>query len=119
MAECIFCKILKGEIPAQKVYEDEKTLAFHDINPVAPTHLLIIPKKHLSGIQEMEEEDRELVGHLFWVARKLGEELGLSPVEDPTRGYRLVINSGPMAGQTVFHLHLHLLGGREMNRPPG
>ncbi|MBX6423716.1 histidine triad nucleotide-binding protein [Thermosulfurimonas sp. F29] len=119
MSECIFCKILRGEIPSRKVYEDDLAYAFHDINPVAPIHILIIPRKHLSGVHEMSEEDRALVGHLFWVARRIAEDLELSPAKDPTRGYRLVINSGPQAGQTVFHLHLHLLGGREMTWPPG
>ncbi|HFC97094.1 MAG TPA: histidine triad nucleotide-binding protein [Thermosulfurimonas dismutans] len=119
MGDCIFCKILRGEIPSRKVYEDELAYAFHDINPVAPIHILIIPKKHLAGIHEMEEEDRELIGHLFWVARRIAEDLGHSPSQDPTRGYRLVLNSGSLAGQTVFHLHLHLLAGREMSWPPG
>ena len=119
MADCIFCKIVKGEIPSRKVYEDDRVYAFHDINPVAPTHILIIPKKHLAGVYELDEGDRELMGHIFYVARKIAEDLGFSPAQDPTRGYRLVVNSGPQAGQTVFHLHVHLLGGREMGWPPG
>ncbi len=119
MGDCIFCKIVRGEVPSKKVYEDELVYAFHDINPVAPSHILIVPKKHIAGIYQMEEADKDLVGHMFWVAKRIAEDLGLSPEGDPTRGYRLVINSGPQAGQTVFHLHLHLLGGREMSWPPG
>jgi histidine triad (HIT) family protein len=117
--DCIFCKIIRGEIPSKKVYEDEVAFAFYDINPVAPTHILIVPKKHIVGIQGITEEDRETVGHMFLVARKISEELGLSPGEDLSGGYRLVFNVGRDAGQSVFHLHLHLLGGRALSWPPG
>ena len=116
---CIFCKIVRGEIPSNKVYEDEQTYAFHDINPVAPVHILIIPKKHILGIQELREEDECLVGHMFTVARKIAQEQGLTPDEELNGGYRLVFNVGKDAGQSVFHLHLHLIGGRQMGWPPG
>ncbi len=117
--DCIFCKILRGEIPSKKVYEDEKVYAFHDINPVAPVHILIIPKKHILGIQELQQEDECLVGHMFYVAKKIAQELGLAPDGNLSGGYRLVFNVGKDAGQTVFHLHLHLIGGRSMSWPPG
>ncbi|ADC89229.1 histidine triad (HIT) protein [Thermocrinis albus DSM 14484] len=111
--DCIFCKILRRELPSTGVYEDELVYAFRDINPVAPTHILIIPKKHILGVQELQQEDECLVGHMFYVAKKIAEQEGLSG------GYRLVFNVGKDAGQTVFHLHLHLIGGRSMNWPPG
>ncbi len=117
--DCIFCKIIKGEIPSKKAYEDDLCYAFHDINPVAPVHILIVPKKHILGIQEITEEDAPTVGHMFVVARKLAEEQGLAPGENLERGYRLVFNVGRDAGQSVFHLHLHLIGGRSMSWPPG
>ncbi len=117
--DCIFCKIVGGEIPSKKVYEDELTYAFQDINPVAPFHILIVPKKHILGIQEISEEHRDLVGHMFLVARRIAEDLGLSPDEELKGGYRLVFNVGRDAGQSVFHLHLHLIGGRSMGWPPG
>ena len=107
--DCIFCKIIQGEIPSSNVYEDETVTAFHDIHPAAPTHILIIPKKHIPSINELEEEDEKLVGHLFTVGRQLAEEAGISE-----SGYRLIINTGPDSGQVVYHLHLHLLGGRRM-----
>ena len=119
MEDCIFCKIVRGEIPSKKVYEDEQVYAFHDINPVAPVHVLIIPKKHIFGIQELEEEDECLVGHMFTVARKIAKEQELAPDEELKGGYRLVFNVGKDAGQSVFHLHLHLIGGRQMSWPPG
>jgi histidine triad (HIT) family protein len=117
--ECIFCKIVRGEVPSKKVYEDDRVYAFQDINPVAPTHILIVPKKHIMGVQEIQEEDECLVGHMFYVARKIAEEKGLAPKEDLSGGYRLVFNVGRDAGQSVFHLHLHLIGGRHMGWPPG
>ncbi len=113
MADCIFCKIVQGEVPAKKVYEDEEILAFHDINPQAPVHILIIPKKHIEKIEDINESDAPLIGKLFVVAKKLAKEFNL---ED---GYRLVINNGKKAGQAVFHIHLHLLGGRIFSWPPG
>ncbi len=117
--DCIFCKIINGEIPSKKVYEDDLVYAFHDINPVAPVHVLIVPKKHVLGIQEISEEDELLVGHMFLVARRIAQDLGLAPDEALNGGYRLVFNVGKDAGQSVFHLHLHLIGGRSMSWPPG
>ena len=111
---CIFCKIVEGEIPAKKVYEDEDVLVFHDINPVAPVHVLIIPKKHLAKIAEITINDAELMGKLMLTARKVAEQLGVAE-----SGFRLVINNGESANQTVFHLHIHLIGGRAMTWPPG
>ncbi len=119
MQDCIFCKIVRKEIPSKGAYEDDIVYAFHDINPVAPTHILIVPKKHIVGIQSLEPEDKELVGHMFYVARKLGEELGYAPDENLNKGYRLVFNVGRDAGQSVFHLHLHFIAGRKMEWPPG
>ncbi len=108
----IFQKIIDKEIPADIVHEDDLSLAFNDISPQAPVHILVIPKKPVVNIADMAEDDRELVGHLFWVAREIAEEKGL---ED----YRLVTNNGAGAGQSVFHLHVHLLAGRELSWPPG
>ncbi len=109
----LFQKIADREIPADIVYEDEVSLAFRDINPQAPTHILIVPKKPLSGIDGVEEEDEQLVGHLFRIARKLAADEGLA------RGYRTVVNTGEDAQQMVPHLHVHLIGGRKMSWPPG
>jgi histidine triad (HIT) family protein len=113
MTDCLFCKIIAGKIPAKKVYEDEKAFAFEDINPQAPTHVLIIPKKHIVGIDQATEEDAELVGYCQLVAAKIARERKIE------NGFRTVYNVGAGAGQTVFHLHLHLLGGRKMSWPPG
>ena len=110
---CLFCRIIAGEIPGRKVFEDERIYAIEDIKPGAPTHLLLLPKKHLSGLDEAQAEDAELLGALQLRAAALARELGLS------QGYRTVLNVGPDAGQSVFHLHLHLLGGRAMAWPPG
>ena len=110
---------MSGEVESKKVYEDDKVYAFHDINPVAPIHILIVPKKHILGVQELTEEDECLVGHMFVVARKIAEDLGIAPDENLNKGYRLVFNVGKDAGQSVFHLHLHLIGGRAMSWPPG
>ena len=109
----LFQKILDGEMDAEMVYQDDLCGAFRDINPQAPTHVLIVPRKPIRSIMEMEEADREIIGHLFHVARRVAEE------ENVTEGYRLVINNGKQSGQVVPHLHLHLLGGRRMNWPPG
>lgn len=113
MTDCLFCKIIAGRIPTKKVYEDEKTFAFEDINPQAPTHVLIIPKKHIVGLKEAEEGDAELLGYCQLVAAKIARERGIET------GYRTVYNVGPGAGQSVFHLHLHLIGGRALHWPPG
>jgi len=114
MSECIFCKIIAGEIPSDMVYKDELVTAFRDINPVAPTHILIIPNKHIEAVSELPEEDEQLMGHLFTAARKLAVEEGIDK-----SGYRLIINNGPNANQVVLHLHLHLIGGQKMNYPMG
>jgi len=113
MPDCIFCRIIRGEAPAKKVYEDERAFVFEDINPQAPTHVLIIPKKHIVGLKEAQAEDAEIIGYLHLVAAQIARERG---IED---GYRTVFNVGPRAGQSVFHLHLHLLGGRSLRWPPG
>ncbi len=112
--DCIFCKILKKEIPSKIVYEDDKCLAFEDINPQAPVHILVIPKKHIATTLDLGEEDKEVIGHLVVVAAQIAKEKQIAD-----SGYRLVINTNKDAGQTVFHVHLHLLGGRVMSWPPG
>ncbi|MBN1154112.1 histidine triad nucleotide-binding protein [candidate division KSB1 bacterium] len=112
--ECIFCKIARKEIPAECVYESELIIAFHDIRPQAPFHILIIPRKHIATIDDIEVEDKLLIGDLFIVAKEIARELGLH-----ASGYRLVFNCGRNAGQEVYHIHLHLLGGRKLLWPPG
>lgn len=109
MSDCIFCKIIKGEIPSTNVYQDEHVTAFRDINPAAPTHILIVPNKHIESVNFVIPDDEALIGKLFAVAKQLAEKEGISE-----NGYRLVVNTGAEAGQTVFHLHMHLLGGRPM-----
>jgi histidine triad (HIT) family protein len=111
---CIFCKIVEKKIPAKVVHEDELAVAFEDLNPQAPIHILIVPKKHIADIHSIGQEDRELIGHLFFVAQTLSQKKGLDKA-----GYRMVINNGRDAGQTVFHIHLHLLSGRVFAWPPG
>jgi len=113
MAECLFCRIVSGQVPSKKVYEDDRTLAFDDINPQAPTHVLIIPKKHMVGLKEAADEEAEILGYCQLVAAAIARQRG---IED---GYRTVINVGPRAGQSVFHLHVHLIGGRVLHWPPG
>ena len=113
MAETIFQKIIDKEIPADIIYEDEKSLVFKDINPVAPTHILIIPKKQIEKISDAEETDQDLLGHLLIVAGKVARQLGVE------NAFRLVVNNGAGAQQTVFHLHIHLLAEREFSWPPG
>ena len=113
MADCIFCGIAAGEIPSAKVYEDESVLAFRDLEPQAPTHVLIIPKKHIGSLAEAQEEDLKLLGHIQLCAGKIAEKEGLK------NGFRLVSNCGEEAGQSVKHLHYHLLGGRGFSWPPG
>lgn len=114
MSECLFCKIIAGEIPSEVVYEDEQVTAFRDINPVAPTHILIIPNKHIASINELTPEDESLVGHLFAAAKDLAKQEGIAE-----SGYRLIINVGPHGGQEIYHLHLHLIGGHKMRHPMG
>ena len=111
---CIFCKIISGEARAEIVYQDEKATAFRDIHPVAKTHILIVPNRHIESVGTFTPEDEPLIGHLFSVARKLAEQEGIS-----TSGYRLITNTGPNGGQTVFHLHVHLIGGQRMRYPMG
>lgn len=113
MADCLFCKIIEGKIPSKKVYEDDRVFAFEDINPGAPTHVLIIPKRHLEGLNKAKPEDAELLGYMQLVAAQIGRDRG---IED---GYRTVLNVGPRSGQSVFHIHLHILGGRDLKWPPG
>jgi histidine triad (HIT) family protein len=111
--DCLFCKILAGEIPANRVYEDEFCIGFPDINPQAPTHLLIIPKQHVASVARTSEVHKPLLGHMVATAAELARAQKLE------KGYRIVVNTGDEGGQTVHHLHLHLLGGRHMTWPPG
>lgn len=110
---CLFCRMITGEAPSNKVYEDDRTYAFHDIRPQGPIHMLIVPKKHIRGLKEVGEQDAELVGYCHIVAARLAREHGVE------NGYRTVVNVGPGAGQSVFHLHVHLIGGRHLGWPPG
>lgn len=114
MESCVFCKIVSGDIPSEKVYEDDDLLAFEDLSPAAPVHVLIIPKKHMSTLRDIGEADRELIGAIFVAANKIAVEKGLAE-----EGFRIVANCGENGGQTVFHVHYHLLGGRRMEWPPG
>jgi len=114
MQECLFCKIINREIPAKIVFEDDEVLAFHDIDPKAPTHILIIPKRHIATLNDLDQEDAALVGRLQVTAAKLAKELGFA--ED---GYRVVMNCNEDGGQTVWHIHMHLLAGRSLTWPPG
>lgn len=113
MSDTIFGKIIRKEIPADIVYEDDKCLAFRDISPQAPVHILVIPKKPIVRLSEATSEDHALMGHLLLTAKRVADQVGLS------NGYRVVINNGMDGGQTVDHLHLHILGGRQMTWPPG
>ena len=114
MSDCLFCRIVAGDIPAARLYEDDRCLAFRDIRPQAPTHVLVIPKIHVSSVDELEEAHEPLAGHLLRVGALVARDLGIA-----RDGYRLVLNTGDHGGQTVFHLHLHVLGGRPMLWPPG
>lgn len=114
MDNCIFCKIVSGEIPSTKVYEDERILAFKDLNPEAPVHVLVIPKVHISSLNEIDDEHQEMVGYIFGQFGKIAEDLGIAK-----DGYRVVSNCGVQGGQTVGHIHFHVLGGRQMQWPPG
>ena len=113
MADCIFCKIAQGELQSDIIREDDQAVAFRDINSQAPTHILIIPKKHIPTLAEASEQEGSLLGHLLLMARQEAEDQNL------TDGYRVVLNNGVAAGQTVFHIHLHLMGGRAFDWPPG
>jgi histidine triad (HIT) family protein len=111
--DCIFCKIVSGEISSKKVYEDEKILAFHDLDPKAPVHVIVIPKKHIASVEELSDCDQNLIGHVFLKIAVIARERGCND------GYRIVNNCGKLGGQTVNHLHFHILGGRAMSWPPG
>ena len=114
MTDCIFCKIIKGEIPSTNVFRDEQVTAFRDLNPAASTHILLVPNKHIDSINTLTTDDEQLIGHLFIVAKQIAAEEGIAE-----GGYRLIINTNAHAGQTVFHIHLHLLGGAPMKHPMG
>ena len=111
--DCLFCRIVRGEIPSKKVFEDSETFVFEDLKPQAPTHVLIIPKKHIVDVKEAKPQDAEIIGKLHLVAAQIARDRKIE------NGYRTVFNVGPGAGQSVFHLHLHLLGGRPLSWPPG
>ncbi len=112
--DCLFCRIVSGEIPGTIVFRDEQATAFRDINPAAPTHILIVPNKHIASVSALDGKDEQLVGHLFSVAGQLAKSEGVAE-----GGYRLITNTGPDAGQTVFHIHVHLIGGQKMKHPMG
>ncbi len=114
MSDCIFCKIIKKEIPAKIVYEDDKVVAFEDVNPQAPVHILIVPIKHIPTILDITQDDNALIGHIFMVANNIAKNKGISG-----SGFRTVFNCNKDAGQAVYHIHLHILGGRRMAWPPG
>lgn len=114
MEQCIFCKIVRGEMPGSIVYKDDQVTAFRDIHPVAPTHILVVPNKHIASTNEVTEQDEPLLGHMLAVVKPIAEKEGITE-----SGYRLMINTGPDANQVVFHLHLHILGGQRMRHPMG
>jgi histidine triad (HIT) family protein len=114
MDDCIFCKIAAGDIPADRVFEDDRVVAFRDLNPQAPTHVLVIPKRHIGSLNDLEPADESLVGHLLVAAKTIAADAGFAEA-----GYRTVLNCNADGGQTVFHIHLHLLGGRRLHWPPG
>ncbi|WEK53063.1 MAG: histidine triad nucleotide-binding protein [Candidatus Cohnella colombiensis] len=107
--DCLFCKIVEGTIPSRKVYEDDRVVAFHDIQPQAPVHMLVIPKKHIASMNDAADDDAQLLGYCLLVAKKIAKEAGLEE-----KGYRIVNNCGPDSGQIVFHIHLHVLGGEKL-----
>jgi histidine triad (HIT) family protein len=114
MDDCIFCKIIAREIPAKIVYEDDQVLAFHDIHPAAPIHILVIPKKHIADTNDITDRDERLLGHLLLTVKKIATDQGIAE-----KGYRLIINTGPDSGQLVQHLHAHILGGHKLRHPMG
>jgi histidine triad (HIT) family protein len=114
MDDCIFCKIVAGEIPADLVYEDDAVIAFRDLNPQAPSHVLVIPRRHIATLNDLGPEDADIMGRLFLAAREIAAREGFAEA-----GYRTVVNCNEAGGQSVFHIHLHLLGGRMMHWPPG
>ena len=113
MDNCLFCKIIKGDIPSDKLYEDDDVYAFRDISPQAPTHFLVIPKKHISGPDKVGEEDEKIIGKMMRIGADIARQEGIGDA------FRMVFNNGAGAGQTVFHIHMHILGGRSLNWPPG
>jgi histidine triad (HIT) family protein len=114
VVDCLFCKIVAGAIPARKLYEDDQVLAFHDLSPQAPVHFLIIPKKHIGTLHDLDDQqDKLLAGHMLYTAQRLASQSGCQG------GFRVVMNCNPDGGQTVFHIHMHVLGQRQMNWPPG
>lgn len=113
MKDCLFCKIVKGQIPGDIIYQDDKVMAFKDINPQAPVHFLVIPREHIVSARDITEDNRDLIGYILYIASKLAREKGLDS------GYRIVNNCGPQGGQTVDHIHFHVLGKRNMQWPPG
>jgi histidine triad (HIT) family protein len=114
MEDCLFCKIIDKTIPAELIFEDERIVAFNDINPQAPVHVLIIPKEHFASLNDIPEEKKDLVSHILLRARQIAQNIGIKE-----KGYRIVLNTGKESGQEVFHIHFHLLGGRRMTWPPG
>lgn len=112
--ECIFCKIAQSKLPATIVYYDEKVVAFDDLYPKAPQHKIIIPKKHIATINDLKEEDKDLIGHMVYIAKQLAKEIGID-----ASGYRVLMNCNADGGQAVYHIHLHLIGGRPLHWPPG
>ncbi|MBF0557690.1 MAG: histidine triad nucleotide-binding protein [Nitrospirae bacterium] len=114
MSDCIFCKIVERQLPTKIVYEDDIAIAFEDVNPQAPVHTLVIPKRHIPTLLDIPEGDGMLMGHLFEICRKIASDKGIAE-----RGFRIVTNCNPESGQTVYHIHLHMLGGRQMHWPPG
>jgi len=114
MSDCLFCKIIKGDIPSTNVFQDEQVTAFRDINPAAPTHMLIVPNRHIDSVNTLSGDDEQLIGHLFTTAKQLAAKEGIDK-----GGYRLIMNTNADAGQTVFHIHLHLLGGAPLKYPMG
>jgi histidine triad (HIT) family protein len=113
MTDCLFCKIVADEVPSERVFDDDDVIAFRDINPKAPTHVLVIPRRHIPDAHALTDADGDILGKLFAAARQVADDAGLG------KGYRVVTNIGPESGQTVFHLHFHVLGGRPMSWPPG
>lgn len=114
MSDCIFCKIIQGDIPSTNVFRDEQVTAFRDLHPAAPTHILLVPNKHIDSVNMLASGDEQLIGHLFTTAKQIAVQEGIAQ-----SGYRLIINTNANAGQTVFHIHLHLLGGAPMQHPMG
>ena len=113
MMDCLFCKIIRGDIPSKLIYEDELVYAFHDIDPKAPVHFLVIPKRHIATLNDLQVEDESLMGHVLFTAQRLAKELGCDD------GFRTIMNCKDLGGQTVYHIHMHVLGQRQLHWPPG